>query len=202
VAVARWRRCVAAQTAARGRQRTLVLGRGGLGKCRGLAICVRARVPGEAPDGRRGSRSAPGGGPTSRALYGTLAGRTKGWGTKFLLRDHARPQPLASAVVAAKRRRADGAHVRPRPAWLWPLCPDAVWPAAAPPASAGPGAGIRRLGSNAGSNTAACTGGHSLCAGRAAPAVVADWTGSGRLAYHDNSPRECVLPRDSSGRTR
>ena len=36
---------------------------------------------------------------------------------------------------------------------------------------------------------------HNLCAGRLASAVV----GNGSLAYHDDGPRELILPRDSPG---
>ena len=63
-----------------------------------------------------------------------------------------------------------------------------------PPANASPNAGIRGLGSNAGSNAAAGTCVHSLCAGRRASAVV----GNGRLAYHDDGPREHV-PKGQPG---
>jgi hypothetical protein len=144
----------------------------------------------------------PAGDPTSRAVHGTLGGGTRAVATKFLLRDHAPPQPRRSSVLAAKMGRGDGAHVAPRRAGFWPHRADAAWPVAAPPTSAGPGAGIRRPGSNAGSNAAAGTGGHSLCAGTAAAAVVADRHGGGGLAYHDHSPRERYLPRDSPGGTR
>jgi hypothetical protein len=192
----RWRE--AGRTAAHGRPRTPSHARDGLEKCHEIATCVRDPRPGEAPDGRRDSRS---GGPTSGALHGTLAGRILEWGKIFLLRDHAPMQPLAFSGVAAKRLLSDGARVGPRRAWLWLLYPGAVWPAAAPPANAGLAVGIRRLRSNAGSNAAAYIDGHSLCVGTTAAAVVADWYGNGVLAYHDDSPRECVLPRDSSGRT-
>ena len=121
---------------------------------------------------------------------------------RFLLRDHAPLQLQLYSAAAAKMRGADGARVGPRRAGLWRHRPDAVWPAAGPPASAGPGAGIRDPGSNAGSNAAACTCAHSLCAGRSAPVVVADRYGNGSGAYHDGSPRECDLPRDSPGRMR
>src|SRR5207247_1372891 len=50
------------------------------------------------------------------------------------------------------------------------------------------------------SNAAACTCAYSLCADRAVAAVAADWSGSGRLAYDDDSPREGTLPRVSPGR--
>jgi hypothetical protein len=118
-----------------------------------------------------------------------------------LLRDHA-PLQLQAAEVLAAQRCADGAHVAPGRAGLWRPRPGAVWPVAAPPASAGPDADIRRPGSNVGSGAAAGSGVHSLCAGRAGPAVVADWHGGGSVAYHDSGPRERVLPRDSPGRTR
>lgn len=139
----------------------------------------------------------PGGDPTLGAVHGTLGGRTRAAATKFLLRDHAPPQPRGSSVLAAKRGRGDGAHVAARRAGFWPHRPGVVAPADAPPASGGPGAGIRGPGSNAGSNAAAGTGVHSLCAGRRAAAVV----GNGSVVYHDDSPRERILPRDSSGRT-
>jgi hypothetical protein len=178
---------------------------GGLGTCHAATTCVRDRAPGEGPDGRRGSSSVPGCGPTSEVIHSTRAGRTKESEKSekiFLLRDHAPPQLLAFSVVAAERRRAGGAHVVPWHAGLWPHRPGAVWPAAAPPASGGADAGNRGPGSNAGSNAAAGSGGHSLCAGRSAAAVVADSYNGGRLCYHDAGPRECVLPRVSPGRTR
>jgi len=181
--------------AARGRSGSPVCVRGGLATCRAAATCVRDRVPGEPPDGRRGSSSVPGCGPPSQVVQSTRAGRTEESAKKFLLRDHAPAQLRASSVVAAGRRRADGAHVAPWHAGLWPRRPGAAWPAAAPPASGGPDAGIRGPGSNAGSNAAAGSGGHSLCAGRSAAAVVADYHDGGWLSYHDNSPRECVLPK-------
>ena len=131
--------------------------RAGPGKCRVNATCVRDPAPGAAPDGRRGSSSRPGGGRTSGAVHGTQAGRTRASATKFLLRDHAPPQPWGSSVLVAAMGRGDGAHVAPRRAGIWPHRPDGVWPAAAPPASVGPGAGIRAPGSNAGSNAAAGT---------------------------------------------
>src|SRR5262249_11514382 len=71
--------------------------------------------------------------------------------------------------------------------------------AAAPPASAGPAAGIGGLGSNAGSSAAAGTYSRSLCAGRAAAAVVADWYGGGPLDYHDGSPRGRRSPKGQPG---
>jgi hypothetical protein len=188
--------------AARARPGTRGRVRGGLGTCHAAATCVRDRVLGEPPDGRRGSSSRLGCGPTSQALDGIPAGRTKASAKKCLLRDHAPLQLLAFAVVAAQRGRADGAPIGPGHAGIGPPRPGGVWPAAAPPASAAPDAGIRGPGSNAGSNAAAGSGGHSLCAGTAAAAVVADCHRSGRLAYHDGSPRECVLPRVSPGGTR
>ena len=63
--------------AARGRPGTPARVRGGLGKCRGSATCVHDPAPGERPDGRRGSSSVPGCGPTSEAVHGTPAGRTR-----------------------------------------------------------------------------------------------------------------------------
>jgi hypothetical protein len=185
--------------AARGRPGSPGRVRGGLGTCRAATTCVRDRAPGEAPAGRRGSSSVPGCGPTSQVVHGTRAGRTKESAKKILLRDHAPAQLRASSLVAARRRHAGGAHVVPWHAGLWPHRPGAAWPAAAPPASAGPNAGIQGPGSNAGSKPAAGSGGHSLCAGRSATAVVADWHDGGRLSYHDSSPRECVLPKGQPG---
>ena len=181
VVALRWRCRVAVHSAARGRQRTPGRVPCGLGKCLATATCVRDPAPCGPPDGRRGRRSAPGCQPTWGAVPSTPAGRTKESATKFLLRDHAPPQPRASAVLAAKIGHADGAHVAPRRAGLWRHRPGVVAPAAAPLASAGPDAGIRGLGSNAGSNAVAGTGTRSLCAGRSAPAVVADWYGGGIL---------------------
>jgi hypothetical protein len=181
----RWRE--AGRTAAHGRPRTPSHARDGLEKCHEIATCVRDPRPGEAPDGRRDSRS---GGPTSGALHGTLAGRILEWGKIFLLRDHAPMQPLAFSGVAAKRLLSDGARVGPRRAWLWLLYPGAVWPAAAPPANAGLAVGIRRLRSNAGSNAAAYTCAHSPCAGTVGVEDV-----GGRFAYDDGSPREVSSPK-------
>src|SRR5204863_9361333 len=96
----------------------------------------------------------------------------KGVEKKLLLRDHAPPQPRSSSVLAARIWRADGTHVVPLRVGLWPLRTDAVWPAAGPPASGEPPAGLRDPGSNAGSNAAAGTSARSLCAGRSARAVV------------------------------
>ena len=145
----------------------------------------------------------PGCGPTSRAVHGTPAGRTRESAKKFLLRDHAPPQPPAFCSGLWRRLGALAARTFGlRRAGLWPRRPGVVWPAAAPPASGGPAAGIRDPGSNAGSNAAAGTCVHSLCAGRSAAAVVALWHDGGTLAYHGGSPRERLLPRDSPGRMR
>jgi len=195
VATSRWLGRVAVRTAACVRPCTPARVRGGLGKCHGIATCVHDRAPCQRPDGKRGNSSEPGCGLTSGVVHGTLAGRTSESAKKFLLRDHAPPQSQAASTLVAKRWCADGAHVRSRHAGLWPHHPAVVWLAAAPPASASPNAGIRGLGSNAGSNAAAGTCVHSLCAGRPASAVV----GNDRLAYHDDGPRELILPRDSPG---
>lgn len=182
-------------SAARGRPDTPARVPAGLGKCHATATCVHDHALGEPPHGRPRSSSVPGCGPTSKPAHGTLAGCTWESAKKFLLRDHAPPQPQGTSALVVKMWRADGAHVQPRHAELWRHHPDAAWPAASPPASAGPDAGIRDLGSNAGLNAAAGTCVRSLCAGRRASAVV----GIGSLVYHDDGPRECVLPRDSSG---
>ncbi len=190
------RRCrVAVCRVARGRPDTPAPARGGLGKCHATATCVHDHVRCESPDGTHSSSSAAGCGPTSQPAHGTPAGHTSSSAKKFLLRDHAPPQRPAALALVAKRWRADGAHVRPRRAGLWPPRPGVARPAAAPPANASPTAGIRDPGSNAGSNAAAGTCVHSLCAGRRASAVV----GNGSLAYHDDGPRERILPRDSPG---
>lgn len=199
VLASRWRCRGAVRSAAHGRPGTPGRGCGGLGKCLETATCVRDPAPDEPPGGRWGRRSAPGCRPTSGVVPGTPAGRTRELAKKFLLRDHAPPQPRGSSVLAAKIGRADGAHVAPRRAGLWPHRPGAVGPAAAPLASDAPAAGIRGPGSNAGSNAAAGTGAHSLCAGRSAPAVVADWYGGGPLDYHDGSPRERRSPKGQPG---
>jgi hypothetical protein len=173
-----------------------------LGRCVVEATCVRDQARGEPPDGRRGSSSTPGCGRTWGLAHGTPAERTMAAREKILLRDHAPPQPPWVAVLAAKWVHADGAHVRLRRAGLGPPRPDAVGPAAAPPANAAADADSPGLGSTADSNTAAGIGVHNPCAGKSAPAVVADWSGSGTGAYDDGSPRECDLPRDSPGGTR
>jgi hypothetical protein len=190
------------RTAASERPGTRVRGRGGPEMCCAAATCVRDPAPGEGPDDRRDSNSVPGCGPTSAALHGIRAGRTKELETKFLLRDHAPPQSGASSMVAATTRCGDDAPVGLGHVGLWPFRLGGVWLVAAPLASAGPGTGIRRLGSSAGSNAAAGTCVHSPCADKAAHALVADWPGGGSLAYYDRSPREPSLPRDSLGRTR
>ena len=190
------RRCgVAVCSAALGRPGTPAHVHAGLGKCHGIATCVRDRAPCQRPHGRRSSSSAPDCGPTSQPVHSTLAGHTSKSAKKFLLRDHAPPQSQPTSEVVAKRWRADGALVRLRRAGLWPPRPGVVRPAAAPPASVSPTADIRGPGSNAGSNAAAGTCVHSLCADRRASAVV----GNDRLAYHDDGPRERILPRDSPG---
>src|SRR5277367_464355 len=179
VAAYRGRHRVTYRTAASERPGTRLRGRGGPEMCRAAATCVRDPAPGEGPDDRRDSSSVPGCGPTSAALHGTRAGRTKELETKFLLRDHAPPQSGASSMVAATMGRADGATVGLGHVGLWPCRLGGVWLVAAPLASAAPGAGIRRLGSSAGSNAAAGTCVHSPCAGKAAAALVADWPGGG-----------------------
>jgi hypothetical protein len=199
VAASRWWCRVAVRTAACGRQRTPARGPCGLGKCLGTATCVHDPARGEPPGGRQGCRSTLAGEPTSGVVHGTPAGRTRESATKLLLRDHAPPQLRGSSVLAAKMGRADGAYAAPRRAGFWPHRPGVVAPADAPPASGGPGAGIRGPGSNAGSNAAAGTCAHSLCAGRSAPAVVADWYGGGTLDYHDGSPRERRSPKGQPG---
>ena len=141
---------VAVRDIAHGRPGTPAHVRVGLGTCHVLATCVRDQAPAEAPGGRRGNSSVSGYGPTFGALHGTLAGRTRKSAKKFLLRDHAPPQPQGLSAPAAKRRRADGAHVLPRRARFWPPPPDAVGLAAAPLANASPDAGIRGPGSNVG----------------------------------------------------
>ena len=189
-------RCrVAVGSAARAPSGTPARVRADRGKCHGTATCVRDPRPGEPPHGRPRSSSAPGCGPTSEPVHDTLAGRTSKSVKKFLLRDHALPQSQAASALGAKKGCADGARVRPRHALIWRPHPGAAWPAASPPANAAPTAGIRDPGSNADSNAAVGTCVHSLCAGRRASAVV----GNDRLAYHDDGPRECVLPRDSPG---
>jgi len=55
------------------------------------------------------------------------------------------------------------------------LRPGDVWPAAAPPASDGPPAGIPAPGNSAGSSTAAGTRGRSLYAGTCARGAGAFW---------------------------
>jgi hypothetical protein len=189
----------AVRTGARGRPRTPVRGRGGPGTCRAAATCVHDRARGEPPGGRPGSRSTPVAAATAAVVHGTPAGRTRESTTKFLPRDHAPAQLPGCSVLAAKRGHADGAHAPPRRARFWPQRPGVAAPAAAPLASAGPAAGIPRPGSNAGSNAAAGTGAHSLCAGRSAAAVGADWHGGGTLEYHENSPRERRSPKGQPG---
>lgn len=190
------RRCrVAVCRVARGWPGTPARARGGLGTCHATATCVHDHVLCESPHGTHRSSSVPGCGPTSQPAHGTPADHTSSSAKKFLLRDHAPPQSQAASTLVAKRWCADGAHVRPRRAGLWRPRPGAAWPAASPPANASPNAGIRDLGSNADSNAAAGTSVHSLCAGRRASAVV----GNDRLVYHDDGPRERILPRDSPG---
>ena len=155
------------------------------GMCRAAATCVHDPTPGERPGGRRDSNSVAGCGLTWEALHGTWAGRTRESVEKFLLRDHAPLQREVSWEVVAKKWLADGALFVPWRAELRPRRHGAVWLVGAPPASAGPAAGIRRPGSNAGSNTGACTCAHSLCAGKSVVAAA-----GGRLAYDDDSPRE------------
>ena len=92
VVASRWWCRVAARSAARGRPDTPERVGGGLGTCRATATCVRAPTPGEPPGDRRDRSSAPACGPTSGAVHGTPAGRTRESATKLLLRDHA-PQP-------------------------------------------------------------------------------------------------------------
>ena len=196
-AVAASRGCcrVAVRDAAHGRPDTPARGHAGRGKCHALATCVRDRARAAAPAGKRGNNSAPGCGPTWAAPHDTRVGRTRASAKKFLLRDHAPPQPLDPSAPAAKVGHADGAHVLPRRARFWPPPPDAVGLAAAPLANALPDAGMRGPGSNAGSNAAAGTSAHNPCAGRSVLAVVANSDSGGRWAYHGNSPRESSSPK-------
>jgi len=186
--------CLAPCGGARGWPGTLAPGDAGHGKCRVIATCARDRPPGEPPGDTHGSSS----GPTSPVAHGTPVARRWESPKKCLPRDHAQPQPQKNLAFVAKMRHADGAHVLPRHAGLGPPRPGVGQPAAVPPASAAAGAGIRGPGNNADSNSAAGTCVHSLCADRRACAVV----GNGSLAYHDDGPRERILPRDSPGRTR
>jgi len=188
VAILHWLSRVAVCRVARGRPGIPARVRAGLGKCHGTATCVRNPRPGERPDGKRGSSSVPGCGPTSKPAHGTPAGCTWESAKKFLLRDHAPPQSQAASALVAKKGCADGARVRPRHAVIWRPRPGAAWPAASPPANAAPTASIQDLGNNADSNAAVGTCVHSLCAGRRASAVV----GNGSLAYQDDGPREHV----------
>src|SRR5947209_19660844 len=102
-------------------------------------------------------------------------------------------------MLAARRGHVDGAHAAPQRVGLWRSPLGVAAPAAAPPASAGPAAGIRGPDSNAGSNAAAGSGARSLCAGRAAAAVGADWYGGGTVDYHEDSPRERRSPKGQPG---
>ena len=171
---------------------------GGRGKSHASAIYVRDRAPGATPADRPRSSSVPGCGPPWEAVGSNRVGRTRAAVKKFWLRDHALAQPEDLLVLAAKSWHADGAHVGPGRAGFWRHRPDVVGLAGVPPASVGPGAGIRGPGSNAGSDAAVGTCGHSLCADRAGGVVV----GSDNLAYDDAGPRERLLPRDSPGRMR
>ncbi len=74
---------VAVLTVARGRRRTRVGERDGLGKCRAAATCVRDRQPCEGPGGRHRSRNAPVCPATGWAVHSNLAGRTKQWEKNF-----------------------------------------------------------------------------------------------------------------------
>jgi hypothetical protein len=163
---------------------------GGRLTCRATATCVHDPGHCQLPDGRRRSSSVPGCGSSAAVLHGTPAGRTREAARKFLLRDHAPPQLRAPAALGSKIWHTHGAHVGPRRAGPWPHRPGVVAPAAAPPASGELPAGIRGLGSNAGSSAAVDTCPHTLYADRSATAVVADWHGGGTLDYHDGSPRE------------
>jgi hypothetical protein len=77
VAASRGLNRVVVRSAARGLQRTPAPGRGGLGKCRATATCVRVRPLCGPPDGKRGCRSTPACQPISGALHDTPAGRIK-----------------------------------------------------------------------------------------------------------------------------
>jgi hypothetical protein len=198
----RRRRRVAGLRAGRGRPGTRARGHGGPATCRAAATCVHDRSLDERPDDSRGRSNAPGCGRPWGAVHSTRAGRTLVAAKKILLRDHAPTQLQECPGDGVKRSDVHGAHVPRRHAGLWPPRRDVVGPDAWRPASGEPRAGIGDPDSNAGSNAAAGSGGHSLCAGRSAAAVVADSYNGGRLPYHDGSPRECVLPRVSPGGTR
>jgi hypothetical protein len=172
-AMSRCPKRLAQRSAARGRPRTRARERGGPEKCRASTIYAHDRVPGKPPDDRRDSNTWPGCGPTWRASHNSRADRKGESAKKFLLRDHAPPQLRLRWGVVAKMWFAGGALAGPGHAVLWPRRLGDAWPAAWQPASAAPDAGTRDPDNNAGSNAAACSGAHSLCADKPAD-VVAD----------------------------
>jgi len=198
-AASRWRRHEAYRSAANEQPGTRVRGRGGLEKCSASTTCVRDPTRGERPDGRPDSSSEPGCGPTSGAVHDIRDDRRWDSAKKFLLRDHALSQSGVYSVIAATAGFGGGVRVGLGRVGLWRCRLGGVWLVAAPPASVGPGAGIRRLGSSAGSSVAADICVCSPCAGRAAAAVVADWPVGGSLVYDEGSPRESFSPKGQPG---
>jgi hypothetical protein len=78
-----WWGCLAGRTAGRGRRHTPERGRVGFGTCCGIATCVRGRVHGGRPGGRRGHKSARGCGPTSGVAQSTRVGGTRDGAKNF-----------------------------------------------------------------------------------------------------------------------
>ena len=68
----------------------------------------------------------------------------------------------------------------------------------APPATGGLGGDIPAPGSIAGSNAAAGTHGHTLCAGSAVDAVGVFWPGIEAFAYRGECPREARSPKGNA----
>ena len=145
-------------------------------RCRERATCVLDPGHCEPPDGRWGHSSVPGCGPRSRVVRSSRADR-RGEGKKRFCCVTTRGR---GPLVSEQPGRCDFGPLAARALGLGVLGfglgrPGDVWPAAAPPASGGPRAGIRDPGSSAGSSTAAGTCSRTLCAGRSAGAVGAVW---------------------------
>ena len=168
-------------------------------RCRERATCVLDPGHCEPPDGRWGHSSEPGCGPTSRVIRNSRADRITEGKKRFCCVTTRRRVLWILTSLGDETWRAGGAYARPGRAGLCLERPGDDWPAAAPPASGGPRAGIRDPGSNADSSTAAGTCAHTLCAGRFAGAVGALWPENGAFPYTGARPKEVRSPEGKPG---
>jgi hypothetical protein len=122
-----------------------------------------------------------------------------GTGKKILLRDHAQAEVLNSERFGAPFWPGGGARARPGRGVPWLRRSGDVWPAASPPANAGPRVDTRGPGSSADSSVAADTCSRTLCGSRSAGVVAAVWRQAGGWIYRGGRPWEARLPREKLG---